>query len=996
MTTKGFYDAMSSIMSDFSDRIGEQISSAMAGDKEKSRKNDQLRHEDLMRGVNALRSDTVKTQQDQLKNLETFSQNISREITVAMTATTTHTDAVNQGSLQAIFDLMANRSNVPTGNATAVPSSSTDPLSGDVPGQGSTLFEEDPRIPYADKGKKRETGSRTPRSEPLTPGPSFVPMHQMPQRGQDNGHTAPSTPLGTKGGRPPWHTPNSGHTPSPSPRWGRPPLNSPGRQPPNGGSGGDPDDGDGGGGGGRGGGGGGGDTPDPGGPPEDPGDGGPSGPPEDPPDESPDRDPRRGRTPRSGITSIPPSVRADPLVPPGESPGYDWRKLDPLHRAPTRPREVTPGEPATMSRYEAFRFRIRRGITTAIRRVVERELNPETPATFAKSVAATVPIPKYGGSDDLEEFMKWLQKLLTFVDIHQLVGEANDYNRTLTVGSAMEGAAQSWYNLNIRGPLCERPASFTDTILRISDEFLTPASATKAQQSFDRVKYSRSRGIRSFVREMQTLSSHIFLVVDEYSLRRHIVEAIPQSICDWLIEHKGLSTSTSTVVEWVEAIETRERELLEKEAYNGNLSTTRRITPSATRTNTSKGTSATHKGPSKTGTTTRPYDRRTPMGPKLPTKQRVPLEDITCHACGKKGHYRGSKECEKTLSSAHLHAMGVEPDSEEANDTPGNDETPFEGIDFDGEPDVGIADEGENEEIGLGAIVAGIQVVDEENENLDYDYEEALLGNVLVDEEEAPSDSKATTKPEEMPDRKSGVTFGGLYVEEDHPIEDEIVYMTAMKAPNNNGTSQEDKVIADDLLKSVKDNYEVWGSGAKTRPAGPTASQLKAQSAQEWASSPSVKATQKEHKPETRRMRQGLTSLIDVNGTLAYTCWDTGAELDCISPDFIRAIGVETVPKKVVLKIRLGAKGSTTLSNYDANAKLNFGNRQIERLIDVVNISRWDLILGSPFCNENKVILDYGTRTVRFGDTVIPALPLEEEEALRRGETPPRLQKKQD
>ena len=111
--------------------------------------------------------------------------------------------------------------------------------------------------------------------------------------------------------------------------------------------------------------------------------------------------------------------------------------------------------------------------------------------------------------------------------------------------------------------------------------------------------------------------------------------------------------------------------------------------------------------------------------------------------------------------------------------------------------------------------------------------------------------------------------------------------MTVMKAPNNNGTSQEDEVIAEDLLKAVKDNYEVWGSGTKTRPAGPTAAQLKAQSAQEWASSPSIKTTQKEHKPETWRMRQGLTSLIDVNGTLAYTCWDTGAELDCISPDFI-------------------------------------------------------------------------------------------------------------
>ena len=304
MTTKGFYDAMPSIMSDFSARIGEQISSTMTGDKEKSRKNDQLRHEDLMRGVNALRSDIVKAQHDQLKNLKTFSQNILREITVAMMATTMHTDTMNQGLLQAIFDLMANCSNVPTGNTAAVPSSSTDPLSGDVPGQGSTLFEEDPCIPYTDKGKKHEMGSRTPRSEPITPGL----MHQTPQMGQDNGHTAPSTPLGTKGDRPPWHTPNSGHMPSPSPRWGRPPLNPRGWQSPNRGPGGDPNNGDGGGGGGRGGGGGGGDTPDPGRPPEDPGDGGPGRSLEDPPDESPDRDPRRGRTPRSGITSIPPLV----------------------------------------------------------------------------------------------------------------------------------------------------------------------------------------------------------------------------------------------------------------------------------------------------------------------------------------------------------------------------------------------------------------------------------------------------------------------------------------------------------------------------------------------------------------------------------------------------------------------------------------------------------------------------------------------------------------
>ena len=42
--------------------------------------------------------------------------------------------------------------------------------------------------------------------------------------------------------------------------------------------------------------------------------------------------------------------------------------------------------------------------------------------------------------------------------------------------------------------------------------------------------------------------------------------------------------------------------------------------------------------------------------------------------------------------------------------------------------------------------------------------------------------------------------------------------------------------------------------------------------------------------------------------------------------------------------------------------------------------------MGSPFCNKYKVILNYEDRTIRFGDTVIPALPLEEEESLHRSD----------
>ena len=236
------------------------------------------------------------------------------------------------------------------------------------------------------------------------------------------------------------------------------------------------------------------------------------------------------------------------------------------------------------------------------------------------------------------------------------------------------------------------------------------------------------------------------------------------------------------------------------------------------------------------------------------------------------------------------------------------------------------------------------------------------------------------------------VVLGGLYIEEEAPEDDEVIYISAMKTPDIKGTANEEESIATKLLQSVKDDYETQGSGTKPRPAGPSAKQIKAQALQEWASNPSTKTTQLEQQLETRRLRQGLTTLINVNGTPAYTCWDTGAELDCISPDFTRAIGIRATPKKVALKIRLGAKGSTTMSTYEAKAQLDFGNVHLEHLVDVVNISRWDLIMGSPFCNKYKVILNYEDRTIRFGDTVITTLPLEEEESLRHGDTSHRQQ----
>ena len=51
-----------------------------------------------------------------------------------------------------------------------------------------------------------------------------------------------------------------------------------------------------------------------------------------------------------------------------------------------------------------------------------------------KTVVVAMPIPPtYGGNNDLEIFMKWLQAFLNYLDVHQLVGERYDHHQVIII-----------------------------------------------------------------------------------------------------------------------------------------------------------------------------------------------------------------------------------------------------------------------------------------------------------------------------------------------------------------------------------------------------------------------------------------------------------------------------------------------------------------------------------------------------------------------------------
>ena len=227
----------------------------------------------------------------------------------------------------------------------------------------------------------------------------------------------------------------------------------------------------------------------------------------------------------------------------------------------------------------------------------------------------------------------------------------------------------------------------------------------------------------SYIQELQMVSYH----TDEYMLWKQIIQAIPSSIRNMLIDYKGLSVSTSSVAEWVDAIEQRECEILEKEAYKEMQNSAWRGTSAQNWKTQVRFNMNQTKG--KALEKPRTGEKATQSGNKILTGGRVPLEEIKCHACGKKGHYKRSKECPKTPISKQLHAISVDSEHEES----GTQETeePFEGKEYEGESnqDFNNTSKDEEEYESYGVTVATIHI---DSDSEDKDLEETTTTIVVM------------------------------------------------------------------------------------------------------------------------------------------------------------------------------------------------------------------------------------------------------------------------
>ena len=146
-----------------------------------------------------------------------------------------------------------------------------------------------------------------------------------------------------------------------------------------------------------------------------------------------------------------------------------------------------------------------------------------------------------------------------------------------------------------------------------------------------------------------------------------------------------------------------------------------------------------------------------------------------------------------------------------------------------------------------------------------------------------------------------GTTVATIHIDsdsEDEDLEETTTTIAAMAASN----TKDEETLAVEIVNSIKEDYELRGSGQKPKPQGLTTKQLKAEAQKSQAIISNVDGERPEgHKKKPRPQPpldvSGMTAYIKINGVEALTCWDSVSQLDCISPDFIQAIGLKPQTK---------------------------------------------------------------------------------------------------
>jgi len=138
-----------------------------------------------------------------------------------------------------------------------------------------------------------------------------------------------------------------------------------------------------------------------------------------------------------------------------------------------------------------------------------------------------------------------------------------------------------------------------------------------------------------------------------------------------------------------------------------------------------------------------------------------------------------------------------------------------------------------------------------------------------------------------------------------------------------------------------------------------------------------------EHPQTTGSDRHCMAALVKVNGLEAYALLDSGSTTVSITHNFACVAKLKVMQLENPVPLQLGTVGSRSMINYGARTCLELGPIiDSDAYLDVVNIDRYDMIIGTPFMRKYKLVLDFDHNTLSIRGTQLTMMTSGQEDLM--------------
>ncbi|KAA1469558.1 hypothetical protein DENSPDRAFT_773163 [Dentipellis sp. KUC8613] len=143
--------------------------------------------------------------------------------------------------------------------------------------------------------------------------------------------------------------------------------------------------------------------------------------------------------------------------------------------------------------------------------------------------------------------------------------------------------------------------------------------------------------------------------------------------------------------------------------------------------------------------------------------------------------------------------------------------------------------------------------------------------------------------------------------------------------------------------------------------------------------------------PTAAAEHQCLSAYVTVHGLKVLALFDSGSTSESVTPDVARVAKLLLIELENPATLQLGCIGSKSKINHGAEVRVDFDTISDVQYLDIVNIDRYDMIIGTPFMYKHGISLDFEHRVIRIRGRPVPALSAGEEAAAINNKIKPRV-----